>query len=165
MRSSPTLLLRLQRQQHPPRVHLPGLCFPKLPASRACVPRASQVVSQQVGSQPSASSGAPACPPSPRHTPLTAPTATPAGQPTVSFLLPTLPFFVIPLKFVHPSGAIITSTSLLENLFHEFIINPHPRSLGCIHCLFLRSTQFLPAPGQQQQGMHLRNVSNSEQCG
>lgn len=147
------MLLLLQRQQHPPspRWHLPGLCFPKPPASRACVPRASRAVSQQVASQPSASSGAPACPRSPRHTPLTAPTATPAGQPTVSSLLSTLPFFGSVLKFVHPSGAIITSTSLLENLFHEFITNPHPHSLGGFHCLFLSSTQFLPAPGQQQQ--------------
>lgn len=90
MRSLPIMLLLLQRQQqqrHSPRLHLPGLCFPRRPASRASVPRASQVVLQQVASQLLISSGAPACLLSPRRTLPIAPRATPAEQPTVSFLL------------------------------------------------------------------------------
>lgn len=95
MRSLPIMLLLLQRQQqqrHRPRLLLSGLCFPKLPASRASVLRASQAVLQQVATQPSISSGAPACPPLPRRTLPTARRATPARQPTVSFLLLTTPF-------------------------------------------------------------------------
>lgn len=141
MRSLPIMLLLLQRQRqrqqqqqrHSPRLHLPGLCFPKLPASRDFVPRASQVELQQVALQPLSLFGAPACPPSPQHTLPTAPRATPTGQPTVSFLLSTTPFSEKVQTIVYHSGAIITTTpSLLEHHFHEFIINPHPRSLCCI---------------------------------
>lgn len=146
MRSLPIMLLLLQRQQqqrHSPRLHLPSLCFPNLRASLASVPRASQVALQQAASQPLILSGAPACPQSTRRTLPTAPRVTPAGQPTVSFLLSTTPFSENVLTIVYHSGAIITTTpTLLENLFHEFIINPHPRSLCCIHLLFLSSTQF-----------------------
>lgn len=108
------LLLRQQQRLPSPRLRLPGLCFPKLLASRACVPRASQVVSQQVALQPLVSSGAPACPPSPRRTPTTAPRATPVGQPPVSFLFSTFPFLGNVRKIDHTSGAIIITTQFIR---------------------------------------------------
>lgn len=79
------LLLLLKRQQRPsPRLQPPALCFPKQ-ASQACVPRASApAASPQAAWLPSASLGAPVCPPSPRPTPLTAHRVTSAGQRTVS---------------------------------------------------------------------------------
>ena len=115
MRSLPIMLPLRQKQQqqrHSPRLYRPGLCFPKLPASRASVPRASQAVLQQVASQPLISSAAPACPPSARHTLPTAPRATSAGEPTVSFLLSTTPFSENLLTFLYHSGAIIAPYSI-----------------------------------------------------
>lgn len=98
-RSSPIRLLLLlrRRQQHSPRPRAPGLCFPKR-ASQACGHQASALAaSPRAAWQPLASSGAPACPPSPRPTLLTARRVTPAGQLTVSplhtnLLTPVLPF-------------------------------------------------------------------------
>lgn len=84
MRSS--LLPRRPRLQPSHRPQPPSLCFPKR-ASRAYALQVSPPAAQLwAASPPSASSAAPACPPSPLPTRPTARRVTPAGQLTVSSL-------------------------------------------------------------------------------
>lgn len=122
------LLLLLQRQQQPsPRPWPPGLCFPKR-ASRACAPQASApAVSPRAAWQPSASSGAPACPPSPRPTLSKAHRVTPAGQLSVSPLIANLLTPLIPFvrMWYHEYTVIITILFFLLLYCLSFMYSSH----------------------------------------